>query len=60
MTKLRKEKPGLYVLRDKLVQSVFDDGPEGKMRLGFPPVLPLTDQGLFVIGYYQQRQALFA
>lgn len=59
MTKLRKEKPGLYVVRDKLIQSVFDDGLEGRMRLGFPPVLPLTDQGLFVIGYYQQRQALF-
>lgn len=57
MTKLRKEKPGLYVIRDKLIQAICNDGIDGK--LGFSPVLSLADQGRFVIGYYQQRQDLF-
>ena len=25
----------------------------------FPPVLKLEEQGLFAVGYYHQRQALF-
>ncbi len=57
MTKLRKEKPGLYVTRDKLIQTICNDGIDG--QLGFHPILPLADQGRFVIGYYQQRQDLF-
>lgn len=57
MTKLRKEKPGLYVTRDKLIQNICNDGIDGKQ--GFQPILSLTDQGRFVIGYYQQRQDLF-
>lgn len=57
MTKLRKEKPGLYVKRDKEIQTICNDGIDGK--LGFQPVLSLADQGRFVIGYYQQRQDLF-
>ena len=57
MTKLRKEKPGLYVIRDKLIQAICNDGIDGK--LGFSPVLSLADQGRFIIGYYQQRQDLF-
>ena len=57
MTKLRKEKPGLYVTRDKLIQTICNDGIDGK--LGFSPILSLADQGRFVIGYYQQRQNLF-
>lgn len=57
MTKLRKEKPGLYVTRDKLIQTICNDGIDG--QLGFTPILPLADQGRFVIGYYQQRQDLF-
>ena len=57
MSKLRKEKPGLYVTRDKLTQTICNDGIDGK--LGFHPVLSLADQGRFVIGYYQQRQDLF-
>ena len=57
MSKLRKEKPGLYVTRDKLIQTICNDGIDGK--LGFHPVLSLADQGRFVIGYYQQRQDLF-
>lgn len=57
MTKLRKEKPGLYITRDKLIQTICYDGIDGK--LGFQPILSLADQGRFVIGYYQQRQDLF-
>lgn len=57
MTKLRKEKPGLYVTRDKLIQTICNDGIDG--QLGFRPILSLADQGRFVIGYYQQRQDLF-
>ncbi len=57
MTKLRKEKPGLYVVRDKLVQAILNEGLDG--TIGFPTILSLPDQGRFVIGYYHQRQALF-
>jgi len=57
MTKLRKEKPGLYVIRDKQIQAIHDAGVDGK--IGYPSVLSLPDQGRFVIGYYQQRQEFF-
>ncbi len=57
MTKLRKEKPGLYVIRDKQIQAIHGAGVDGK--IGYPPVLSLPDQGRFVIGYYQQRQDFF-
>lgn len=58
MAKLRKEKPGLYVIRDKLMQAILNEGVD--CGSGFPSMLSLPDQGLFVIGYYQQRQAFFA
>ncbi|MFB1486052.1 MULTISPECIES: type I-C CRISPR-associated protein Cas8c/Csd1 [unclassified Thiocapsa] len=57
MTKLRKEKPGLYVNRDKLIQAIYSDGIDGD--LGFHTTLSLENQGRFVIGYYHQRQDLF-
>jgi CRISPR-associated protein Csd1 len=57
MTKLRKEKPGLYVNRDKLIQSICNEGIDGD--LGFHATLSLENQGRFVIGYYHQRQDLF-
>lgn len=57
MTKLRKEKPGLYVIRDKQIQAIHSAGVDGK--IGYPSVLSLPDQGRFVIGYYQQRQEFF-
>lgn len=57
MTKLRKENPGLYVNRDKQLQSIHCCGVDGVV--GYPPVLSLPDQGRFVIGYYQQRQEFF-
>ncbi len=57
MTKLRKEKPGLYVTRDKLTQAICNDGIDGD--LGFQTTLSLENQGRFVIGYYHQRQDFF-
>ena len=57
MAKLRKEKPGLYVIRDKLMQAILNEGVD--CAIGFPTMLSLPDQGRFVIGYYQQRQDLF-
>lgn len=57
MTKLRKEKPGLYVNRDKLIQAICNEGIDGDM--GFHATLSLENQGRFVIGYYHQRQDLF-
>jgi CRISPR-associated protein Csd1 len=57
MTKLRKEKPGLYVTRDKLIQAICNDGIDG--HHGFNTTLSLENQGRFVIGYYHQRQDFF-
>lgn len=57
MTKLRKEKPGLYVTRDRLIQSILYNGVDG--GIGFPLILFLPDQGRFTIGYYHQRHAFF-
>lgn len=49
LTKMRKEKPGLYRLLDDQLMSVTD-------RVGeFKPTLPLKDQGLFALGFYHQR-----
>ncbi len=55
MAKLRKEKPGLSVVRDKLMQAILSEGVD--CAIGFPATLSLPDQGRFVLGYYQQRQA---
>jgi len=57
MTQLRKEKPGLYVNRDKLIQAICNDGIDGDR--GFDTTLSLENQGRFVIGYYHQRQDFF-
>ena len=57
MTSLRKEKPGLFVERDKLVGEIINEGMDG--TLGFPSLLDLQDQGRFAIGYYHQRQDFY-
>lgn len=44
------------VYYEKLVQQILD-GMEAK---AFPPTLSLEAQGLFALGYFHQRQALFA
>lgn len=52
---LGKLHPGAAVNREKLVQEIF--APFGSE--GFPAQLNLKDQGIFAIGYYQQRKAFF-
>lgn len=51
--KLRREKTGLAVNRDKLVQEILDSVQV------FPTTLGLKDQGLFALGFYHQRQDFF-
>lgn len=51
--KARRERKGLALKLERQVAALSD-------RLqDFPATLPVTDQGLFFIGYYQQRQALW-
>jgi CRISPR-associated protein Csd1 len=52
--KLRREKAGLAVNRDKLVQEILDSVQ------AFPTTMGLRDQGLFALGFYHQRQSFFA
>lgn len=54
LSKLRKDKPGLAVDRDKLVQGILSTIKE------FPKTLSIEERGLFVLGYYHQMRALFA
>ncbi len=53
MKKARRKSAGSAVFFDKLIQSISNDLHE------FPLVLSPTDQGLFFLGYYQQRQVFF-
>ena len=54
--KLGSEKPGLAIVREKLVGEILDDIDSTK---GFPSQLSLEDRGLFALGYYQQMRAFF-
>ena len=56
LKKLSSDKPGLAVVREKLVGEIVDDIDSTK---GFPSQLSLEDRGLFAIGYYQQMRAFF-
>ena len=56
LKKLSSDKPGLAVLRDKLVGEILDDIDSSK---GFPSQLSLEERGLFALGYYQQMRAFF-
>jgi CRISPR-associated protein Csd1 len=53
MGRLRREKPGLAVKREKLLQEIVST------IHGFPRTLNLENQGLFALGFYHQRQAFF-
>ena len=53
LTKLRHEKQGLAIDRERLLQEIYSTLDD------FPKTLGLEDQGLFSIGFYHQRQALF-
>jgi CRISPR-associated protein Csd1 len=50
---LAKLPPGRRIAREKLVQEIVDGLDD------FPAHLGLAEQGLFAIGYYHQRNALF-
>ena len=54
--KLSADKPGLAVVRDRLVGEILDDIDSTK---GFPSQLSLEERGLFALGYYQQIRAFF-
>ena len=47
---------GRKINRDKLMQAILDGIEADK---GFPAHLTLEDQGMFTLGYYHQRKALF-
>jgi CRISPR-associated protein Csd1 len=53
LAKLRRERPGLAVVTDRLMQNVMSD-----IR-AFPKTLNLEHQALFALGFYHQRQDLF-
>lgn len=57
LKKLKRDKPGMAVNYQKQIQELLwvleaQDDP-------FPAFLQLNDQGLFILGYYQQRQSFF-
>jgi CRISPR-associated protein Csd1 len=54
LAKLRREKAGLAVVRERLLQ----DATSGLRS--FPRTMTLEAQGLFALGFHHQRQALFA
>ncbi|HCE44357.1 MAG TPA: type I-C CRISPR-associated protein Cas8c/Csd1 [Lentisphaeria bacterium] len=56
LSKLEKEKTGLFKVRKKLLGEIID-GVESK--ISFPPHLNLEDQGRFAIGYYHQTQDFY-
>ena len=53
LNKLARDKPGLAVTRERLIQEIIST------IKGFPKTLGLEDQGLFSIGFYHQRQDFF-
>jgi CRISPR-associated protein Csd1 len=53
MKKVARDGKGLAVWYERLVSEIVDEVGD------LPANLPLDQQGLFFLGYYQQRQALF-
>lgn len=51
MSKLRRDKPGIYVSIDKNLQEITSKIGE------FPKVLVLKEQAMFALGYYHQKAA---
>ena len=56
LDKLGADRRGLKIAREKLVQEICDQINAAE---GFPPHLPLDEQGLLFVGYYHQRQDFF-
>jgi CRISPR-associated protein Csd1 len=55
LSKIRKLKPGLAVKYEKAMADVM-----AGLDADLPPTLDMKSQGLFAIGYYHQRSALYA
>jgi CRISPR-associated protein Csd1 len=55
LSKIRKTAPGLAVKYEKAIAEVMDG-----MGARLPATLDMHSQGLFAIGYYHQRTALYA
>ncbi|MGR4862235.1 type I-C CRISPR-associated protein Cas8c/Csd1 [Caulobacter sp. LARHSG274] len=55
LSKIRKSKPGLAVKYEKAMAEVV-----GGLDADLPATLDMKSQGLFAIGYYHQRSALYA
>ena len=53
LSKLEKEKPGLFISRKQLLGEILNPVQD------FPAHLALADQGRFAIGYYHQTQDLW-
>lgn len=51
---LRKNSEQSYIFYSKLMQEIID-----KMQDEFPDTLMLTEQGKFIVGYYQQYNSFF-
>ncbi|MDR1160314.1 MAG: type I-C CRISPR-associated protein Cas8c/Csd1 [Syntrophomonadaceae bacterium] len=56
LSKLGKEKPGREIYFGKLIGEIHSRLDN---KTGYPAHLPLAEQGMFAIGYYQQRQDFF-
>ena len=53
---LKRSKPGLHVMRDRLIGEIWGRLPADRAP---PQVLPLAERARFALGYYHQRQAFF-
>ena len=53
LSKLRKEKPGLAVLKEKQLEEIYNLIPGGAPEM--PTHFSLDDQSIFAVGYYHQR-----
>lgn len=53
LSKIKKEKPGQFVVREKLIAEIM------LPITNFPPHLDMADQGRFAIGYYHQTHDLW-
>jgi len=56
LAKIRKDKPGWAVTLEKAIQEIMG-GIDA--ATGFPASMPSEKQGMFILGYYQQRQDFY-
>ena len=52
---MKRSKPGLYVVRDRLIAEIWNKFPADRL---LPLCLPLAERARFALGYYHQRQGL--